>query len=218
MKNHRKAAAVALSCALMALSSGGCREFNPPSDDELISKFYAREDVFNEMVAILGEYPYDSFSGRYLPFDVSASRDSLFVVALGVKNCARLDSLLKIVGCNSVSTYTSPASDLKGYRFGYYNDGTSISSSIEKGYAYILDGENAAKNGKSVISYDVPVNSIITVDLEGDMISNPFHSLFLANSETNAYRDSVRNNPNVLYASVMRHLKGNWVITFDYFR
>lgn len=191
-----------LSAVLLLSFSGGCREFTPPADDELISHLDAHELEFEAIVGILNGFPYDSLPGRYPPFDLSRQEDSLFQEKLGEEGRARLDSLLERAGCECVHTYSyhllEDEERHKGYTFQLYVDGFSLGSSIEKSLVYVLDGEDAAKSEKSQFNYNSERNYA--------------DSIFTVTSDTGLYHRQMRTDPKIHDASIRRHIRANWLI------
>ena len=197
---------------------GGCGEYTPPSDEDMLRHLDHHESEFNEIVEILNRLLYDSIPDRYPPFNLTNPEDSLFQAILRDRDRARLDSLLKRVNCECVRRYTYNYLDEreidkvissvtcsqdnevlhKGYSFQCYVDGYSVGSSIEKSLVYVLDGEDAAKSEKSKFSYNGERSF-------GD-------SIFTVNTDTEQYRSIMRRSSDIHAATIRRHLRANWLI------
>ncbi len=206
-------------CAVFLLSVfGGCGEYTPPSDDDVLTHLDDHQPEFNEIVEILNKFPYDSIPYSYPTFNGTNPEDSVFQAMMGDAVRTRLDSLLKRVNCECVRRYTYNYLDEReidkviksvtcssdnevlhrGYSFQCYVDGYSVGSSIEKSLVYVLDGEYAAKSEKSKFSYNSGRNF-------GD-------SIFTVNSDTEQYRSIMRRSSDIDAATIRRHLRANWLI------
>ena len=193
---------VLMTAVVVAFMAAGCgnRGFNPPSDEEMMRNFYAHEDAFNEIAAILPKCPYGSV---YPPFHpIERAEDSLCLASLGAEQCARLDSLLAAIGCERAyfksrhalwqiehGDFSSippieelPDTIASSISIIYYAAGWSVGPSVDKQYVYKPESDPTD-------TADYELNDLIGI---------------------------IRNEPEVPGGMASKHIKGDWYIELWY--
>lgn len=204
----------AAALIVMLCAACGSLDSNIPSDGEMIEVFKTKEKTFSEIVELFQEFP--SWEGHhpreqvyhngYWP-EVAESR-SFF----GEERASRIDSLLKVIGCENVhfrysySYYPTENICPVEYSFTYNARGLSIGPSIGRSFIYSTNPNDSAAI-TSEIGYGDFLKPATYFLAEGDL-----DSLYY-----DMRNKAMENKESISFILLRRHIADNRLINLQYF-